>query len=43
MSKSPMCNSQLIQMIKNNTSEVHYDSDKHNIQSITDKAFLTQD
>lgn len=36
-----MCNSQLIQMIKNNANEVHDDSDKHNIQSIT--AFLSQD
>lgn len=40
-----MCNSQLIQMIyaKNNANEVHDDSDKHNIQSITDIAFLSQD
>lgn len=43
MSKSPMCNLQLIQMIKNNANEVHDDSDKRNIQSITDIAFLSQD
>lgn len=30
-------------MIKNNPSEVHDDSDKHNIESITDIDFLSQD